>query len=230
LIGGRGPLVRQAVDCLLEQTDVKAIVRAPGRGRTSLLSVIRHYGWWYLFQRVAYHTESALCAPGRLNRRGLPWAIDWEEGDDGVDVGEALLAEGVEVVIVCGFPHKLKRLFFERFRWCVNVHASSLPAYRGPDPIAWGLLDNVRRFGLTIHSVSAGLDTGTVLIQREVARPLLPIGVIVERALAAQLPAAMAELIAGIRMNQLSSREQGRGFYRPQPTLAHRLRLQGKSD
>jgi methionyl-tRNA formyltransferase len=46
----------------------------------------------------------------------------------------------------------------------VNVHASLLPAYRGPNPIQWALLNGDKETGLTTMLTDAGVDTGAMLL------------------------------------------------------------------
>ncbi len=53
----------------------------------------------------------------------------------------------------------------------INVHASLLPKYRGAAPIAWAVLNGERKTGATIMKMDEGMDTGDILLQRE-----LPIG------------------------------------------------------
>lgn len=51
---------------------------------------------------------------------------------------------------------------------CLNVHASLLPRYRGPSPVAQAILDGVPETGVTIMLMDEGMDTGPVLAQRAV--------------------------------------------------------------
>jgi methionyl-tRNA formyltransferase len=50
----------------------------------------------------------------------------------------------------------------------INLHISYLPWNRGSDPNLWSWLEDTPR-GVSIHRVDAGLDTGDILLQREVA-------------------------------------------------------------
>ncbi len=52
---------------------------------------------------------------------------------------------------------------------CINVHASLLPRWRGAAPIERALLAGDQRTGISIMQMDEGLDTGPVLLQREVA-------------------------------------------------------------
>lgn len=49
----------------------------------------------------------------------------------------------------------------------VNIHPSLLPYFRGPVPTAWAILNNESSFGITIHKVDAGIDTGDILVQAQ---------------------------------------------------------------
>tara|TARA_B110000003_G_scaffold276570_1_gene323985 strand:+ start:2015 stop:2944 length:930 start_codon:yes stop_codon:yes gene_type:complete len=47
----------------------------------------------------------------------------------------------------------------------INIHPSLLPHYRGPVPTAWAILNGESEFGITIHKVDTGIDTGDILVQ-----------------------------------------------------------------
>ena len=51
---------------------------------------------------------------------------------------------------------------------CINVHASLLPEYRGAAPIQRALMDGKEYTGITIMKMDEGLDTGDILLQKEV--------------------------------------------------------------
>lgn len=50
---------------------------------------------------------------------------------------------------------------------CVNVHASLLPKYRGPAPIQWAIINGEQKTGVTTMLTDIGVDTGDILLQRE---------------------------------------------------------------
>ena len=52
---------------------------------------------------------------------------------------------------------------------CLNVHASLLPAWRGAAPIQWSILAGDQVSGVTIMRMDAGLDTGDMILKKEVA-------------------------------------------------------------
>jgi phosphoribosylglycinamide formyltransferase-1 len=62
--------------------------------------------------------------------------------------------------------------FLARFPGAViNVHPSLLPAFPGIGAIEQALAYGVTVFGVTVHFVDAGIDSGPVILQRAVELP-----------------------------------------------------------
>jgi methionyl-tRNA formyltransferase len=51
----------------------------------------------------------------------------------------------------------------------INVHASLLPKYRGAAPVQWAIAGGETITGVTTMLLNEGLDTGDILLQREMA-------------------------------------------------------------
>ena len=51
---------------------------------------------------------------------------------------------------------------------CINVHASLLPKYRGAAPINWAIARGEKVTGITVMQMDEGMDTGDMLLRREV--------------------------------------------------------------
>jgi methionyl-tRNA formyltransferase len=51
----------------------------------------------------------------------------------------------------------------------INLHASLLPKYRGAAPIQWAIANGETVTGVTTMRLDAGLDTGDILLQKELA-------------------------------------------------------------
>jgi len=49
----------------------------------------------------------------------------------------------------------------------VNVHASLLPAYRGPNPVQWAILNGDDKTGVTTMLTDIGIDTGAMLLKAD---------------------------------------------------------------
>ncbi|MBE7452552.1 MAG: methionyl-tRNA formyltransferase [Kofleriaceae bacterium] len=86
------------------------------------------------------------------------------------EVAERLRATGAELGVVVAYGKLLPRAVLEAFpRGCVNVHGSLLPAYRGAAPIQWAVIDGLATTGVTIMQLDEGMDTGPMLLTRELA-------------------------------------------------------------
>ena len=51
---------------------------------------------------------------------------------------------------------------------CINVHPSLLPKYRGAAPINWAIINGESKTGVTTYCMDEGMDTGQILLTREV--------------------------------------------------------------
>ncbi len=50
-----------------------------------------------------------------------------------------------------------------------NLHASLLPAYRGAAPINWAIINGETKTGVTTFFIDDKIDTGEIILQREIA-------------------------------------------------------------
>ena len=48
----------------------------------------------------------------------------------------------------------------------INCHAGKLPYYRGRNLLNWALINNESEFGVTVHFVDEGIDTGDIILQK----------------------------------------------------------------
>ncbi len=48
----------------------------------------------------------------------------------------------------------------------INCHAGKLPFYRGRNVLNWALINDEKEFGITVHYVDDGVDTGDIILQR----------------------------------------------------------------
>jgi methionyl-tRNA formyltransferase len=72
------------------------------------------------------------------------------------------------VIIAYGQIIPARLLTIPKFGW-INLHASLLPKYRGAAPINWAIVNGETRTGLTTMRIDAGMDTGDILLQQELA-------------------------------------------------------------
>ncbi|APY07947.1 formyl transferase [Winogradskyella sp. J14-2] len=47
----------------------------------------------------------------------------------------------------------------------INCHAGKLPFYRGRNILNWALINDEKEFGITVHFVDEGIDTGDIILQ-----------------------------------------------------------------
>lgn len=81
---------------------------------------------------------------------------------------DALTALAPDLFVTAAFGQILSQKLLDIPRLgTVNVHASLLPAYRGPAPINWCLINGEKKTGVTTMMTDAGIDTGDILLQRE---------------------------------------------------------------
>lgn len=77
-----------------------------------------------------------------------------------------------DLIIVVAFGQILSQAILDIPRFgCINVHASLLPKYRGAAPIEWSIIRGEKFTGVTTMQMNAGLDTGDMLLKREVEIP-----------------------------------------------------------
>lgn len=74
-----------------------------------------------------------------------------------------------DIYVVAAFGQLLTEEILKMPKFgCVNIHASLLPAYRGAAPIQWVVINGEEKTGVTIQQMAKGLDTGDMLLKREV--------------------------------------------------------------
>ncbi len=113
----------------------------------------------------------------RATKRGVPTAIfsrsdyiDRQHRDEAM--ADWLQERGARLVVLAGFMELLSERFLDRFpESVINVHPSLLPDYPGLHSVERALADRARVFGVTVHYVDAGVDTGPVILQASCELP-----------------------------------------------------------
>ena len=83
-----------------------------------------------------------------------------------------LAERDVGLVVLAGYMRLLSEAFLLRFSGrVINVHPALLPAFRGLDAIQQALDYGVKVFGVTVHFVDEGVDSGPVILQRAIELP-----------------------------------------------------------
>jgi phosphoribosylglycinamide formyltransferase-1 len=113
----------------------------------------------------------------RARERDIPTAVfpradypDRAARDDAM--AEWLAGHDVELVVSAGYMQLLSPAFLQRFPdRVINVHPSLLPAFPGLHAVEQALAYGVKVFGVTVHHLDEGVDTGRIIAQRAVALP-----------------------------------------------------------
>lgn len=71
------------------------------------------------------------------------------------------------VVVAYGQILRKEILDIPKFH-CLNIHASLLPKYRGAAPINWAIINGDEKTGITIMKMEEGLDTGPMILKKEI--------------------------------------------------------------
>ena len=141
--------VLAAIDARTDLAEVAAVVTQPdrprGRGQRLVPSPVK--SWAAAHDIPVLQPERARDASFILQLRAL----------------------APDVAVVAAFGQILSQEVLDiPVHGCINVHASLLPKYRGAAPIQHAIMDGETVTGITTMQMNAGLDTGDMLLQREV--------------------------------------------------------------
>jgi methionyl-tRNA formyltransferase len=90
----------------------------------------------------------------------------------------------------------------------INLHASLLPKYRGAAPIQWAIAKGETITGVTTMRIDAGLDTGDILLRREVAIEPEDTAETLAPRLASLGAELMIETLQGLQLGSLYPQQQ----------------------
>jgi methionyl-tRNA formyltransferase len=122
----------------------------------------------------------------------------------------------------------------------INLHASLLPKYRGAAPIQWAIANGETVTGNTTMRIDAGLDTGDILLQQELAIAAEDTAETLAPRLAAMGADILVETLRGVEAGTIQPRPQDNSqsslapilkkedgladFSRPASEIANRIR------
>jgi phosphoribosylglycinamide formyltransferase-1 len=111
--------------------------------------------------RAAGIPERAFALSGFPGRRERDLAmVDW------------LQSLGAELVVAAGYMRLLDPAFLDAFpQRVINVHPALLPAFPGLHVVQQALEYGVKVFGVTVHFLDSGVDTGPIILQRALHLP-----------------------------------------------------------
>ena len=157
-----------------EQLPIAVLVSGTGTNLQALLDTVHERE-----ARIVAVASSTADAPAleRARARGVATEVfarsDYSDRDARDEaLAEWLVAQGARLVVLAGYMELLGSAFLDRFpRAVINVHPSLLPAFPGLHAVEQALAYGVKVFGVTVHFVDAGVDTGPVILQGSVELP-----------------------------------------------------------
>lgn len=80
-----------------------------------------------------------------------------------------LRSQSVDLVVLAGFMRILTPYFISQFKdRIINIHPSYLPAFKGAHAIRDAFTAGVEETGVTVHVVTAEVDSGKIILQKKV--------------------------------------------------------------
>ncbi len=74
-----------------------------------------------------------------------------------------------ELIVVVAYGQILKQALLDiPKRFCMNLHSSLLPKYRGAAPINWAIINGDAETGVTTMEMDVGMDTGDMLLTHKI--------------------------------------------------------------
>ena len=115
---------------------------------------------------------------------------------------------------------------------CINLHASLLPKYRGAAPIQWAIARGEVVTGVTTMLIDSGLDTGGILLARELIIEAEDTAESLAPRLAALGAPLLAETLRGLQAGALTPRPQDERLFigcgRESALEVFELQIEGK--
>jgi len=115
-------------------------------------------------------------APSPVKQRALQLGLRVSQPDkikNNEEFQVELTATKPDVIVVVGYGRIIPPWMLELPPWGnLNLHASLLPKYRGAAPVQWAIARGESITGVTTLRIDTGLDTGDILLQKEI--PIAP--------------------------------------------------------
>lgn len=128
--------------------------------------------------------------------------LSLRKGEDAQKSLDILKEISPDVIIVVAYGQILPKEILELPKHgCINIHASLLPQYRGAAPIQRCILDGMTQTGVTSMMMEEGLDTGDMLIKKQME--------ITENMTADELHDKLSEIGAEVLLETLEAEEAG---------------------
>ena len=155
-------------------------------------------------KQLALHSGLPVYQPERLASK------DWK----------MLVETAADVLVVVAYGKILPPWLFALPSYgAINVHASLLPRYRGAAPIPWAIFRGETRTGVTTMRINRGMDTGDLLLQKEVEIGPEETAVELQDRLAAMGADLLVETLDCLEAGQVQPRAQNKQLASYAPML-----------
>lgn len=96
---------------------------------------------------------------------GIPVLSHWDVNSDAFfDMARSY---GADLFVSMSFDQIFKgRMVNHPPLKAINCHAGKLPFYRGRNVLNWALINDEPEFGITVHYMDEGIDTGDIILQK----------------------------------------------------------------
>lgn len=139
---------------------------------------------------------------------GLP-IVQPERIKDNEDFRARLTLLKPDAIIVVGYGRIIPQWMLDLpLLGNINLHASLLPKYRGAAPIQWAIAQGETFTGVTTMKIDAGLDTGDILLQREISIASDDTAETLAPKLAAVGASVTVETLRGLQTGSIQPRRQ----------------------
>lgn len=92
--------------------------------------------------------------------------LSLKKGEDAEAAMKTITELAPDLIIVVAYGKILPKAILDAPKYCINVHASLLPKYRGAGPIQWSVLNGEKVTGVTTMLMAEGIDTGDMLLSK----------------------------------------------------------------
>lgn len=117
---------------------------------------------------IAFVCARYSCPDEYLKKRASEANVDFlvEKDVNSVVFMERLRGYGADLFVSMSFDQILRRPLYSMPRLgTINCHAGKLPFYRGRNVLNWALINDEKEFGITVHYIDNGVDTGDIIVQ-----------------------------------------------------------------
>ncbi len=128
------------------------------------------------------------------------------------DAIDKLTGYGADIFVSMSFNQILKKKILESAPLgFINCHAGALPFYRGRNVLNWVLINDEKEFGVTVHYIDEGIDTGDIILQT--------MGEITDHDDYSTLLSQSIDLCAELLFNSLDEIDKGTAIRKPQSEI-----------